>query len=347
MPGPDLAGSAKRSIEDIKEEILARARERQALIERGEYDVPLNYVPLPLPELLDLLGQLEYRRDALSLAVPPPHPVLAERIKRAFKNAICNAFRWLLIRQVEYNSAAIELLREIAELLGCVDRNQNEFAAALTALKLQLHSQSRRLGQLERLPAPASAAVPFAAEEAADRGEIYQTYLSYLRNPGPVLVIGCRQVELVKLLLSEGLAVQAVDSEAGWIEYCRERDLPVLQMDPATYLEERGVDCQGGIFLDLNDRGLTAAAIAQLLGRAWISLRKGGYLIAEALTPAAEDSALPVELLRYLLESQCFTIADITLSTPVDPNSEPVRPLGSSRTVSISNYRHYAVLGRK
>ena len=35
------------TISEIKTEILQRVRERQASIERGEYEVPLRYTPLP------------------------------------------------------------------------------------------------------------------------------------------------------------------------------------------------------------------------------------------------------------------------------------------------------------
>jgi hypothetical protein len=347
MPGSAPAGASKRTIQEIKQEILHRARARQALIERGEYDVPLHYTPLPLPQLLDLLGQLEYRRDFLSLAVPPPHPALGQRLGRGIKNAVCTLFRWLLIRQVEYNTAAITLLQQTCELLDRIDRNQNEFAAALTALKLQMHAQARRLGQLEHLPAPAGAAAAFTEEEAADRGSAYQSYLSYLRGPNAVLVIGCGQPELVKLLLSEGLAVRSVDDNAGRVEYCQERDLPAIRMDPAGYLAQTEPDSLGGIFVDLNDVALAPAAIGDLLGRAWRGLCKGGCLIVETLTPAASRATMPVELLRYLLESQCFTILDVLLSSPPGENLDPVVPASDGKILSFNNYRHYAVVGRK
>jgi hypothetical protein len=365
-----LAGAPRRTIQDIKQEILRRADERQALIERGEYDVPVYYAPLPLSELLDLLGQLEYRRDALGLAVPPPHPALGERLKRALKSAVCKILRWLFIRQVEYNSAAIEVLRQLSDLLGRSDRNQNEFAAALTVVKLQVHALAGRLGELERLAGndrvirpesvgydsnrvtahrhdrnriPQIQGVP----PGEDRGLAHQAYLPYLRGRDAVLVLGVGLGELVKLLVSEGVAVHGVDGDADRVEYCRERDLPVVLSEPAGYLERSEADSTSAIFVDLSDGPPQPAALAQLLARAWISLRKGGYLIVETPTPMAAENALPVELLSYMIESHCFTVVDLLLSAPLRQNVDPVVQRTSGQTISLKDYRRYAVVGRK
>src|SRR5438552_16385025 len=146
-----MPGSAP-AIEEIKDAIVKRARARQAAIERGDYAVPLHYRPLPLPELLDLLGQWEYRRDALALAVPPPSPALAARLGRLCKLLVAQSLRWLLIRQVEFNTAAIRHAQALAELLAAVDRNQTEFLAAFTSLKLQVHALADRVAALERQP---------------------------------------------------------------------------------------------------------------------------------------------------------------------------------------------------
>ena len=137
------------TIHEIKEDILQRARLRQASIERGAYDVPLRYSPLPLARLLDLLSQLEYRRNSLELAVPPPHRALRERLKRFFKNFICKCFRWLLIRQVEFNTVALEHAQEAARLLDLADQNHGDVTAAVTALRLQINSLGQRLSRLE------------------------------------------------------------------------------------------------------------------------------------------------------------------------------------------------------
>src|SRR5438132_8440103 len=148
------------SVEEIKIAILERARERQASIARGALNVPLRYTALPLTALLDLLSQWEYRRDSLGLAVPPPAWGLAARLGRLCKSLVSRSLRWLFIRQVEFNTAAIRHAQALAEVLAVVDKNQAEFLAGLTNLKLQVHALNGYFPQ--RLPADrmATAAVP-------------------------------------------------------------------------------------------------------------------------------------------------------------------------------------------
>ena len=140
------------SVEEIKIAILERARERQASIARGALNVPLRYTALPLTALLDLLSQWEYRRDSLGLAVPAPGPGLGARLNRFCKTLVCTSLRWLLMRQVEFNSAALRHAQVLAEFLAVVDRNQAECVAALTSLKLQVHAQAERIARLESGP---------------------------------------------------------------------------------------------------------------------------------------------------------------------------------------------------
>src|SRR5262249_3162759 len=137
------------TIQDIKEAILQRTRQRQAGLERGAYDVPLHFRPVPLAALLDQLSQLEYRCNFLDLAVPPPHPAFRERIKRFFKGLGCKGLRWLLIRQVEFNGVALEPARTAATLAALADKNHGDLLAALTALRLQVHDLDERISRLE------------------------------------------------------------------------------------------------------------------------------------------------------------------------------------------------------
>src|SRR5207245_10940214 len=96
--GCDAMPVAAPTVREIQDGILHQARARQASIERGEYEVPLAYAPLPLTALLDFLSQWEYRRDALALAVPPPVPCLAPRRPPLCPHLILPLVTWLLLR---------------------------------------------------------------------------------------------------------------------------------------------------------------------------------------------------------------------------------------------------------
>jgi hypothetical protein len=82
-------------------------------------------------------------------------------------------------------------------------------------------------------------------------------------------------------------------------------------------------------------------------------------LIAEAWNPAcpvrdahlARDPArrhrVPVELLSFLVESQCFTLVECVFSGPVQRGAAAVARTDTGRLFDLKQYRDYAVIGRK
>jgi hypothetical protein len=373
-----MPGSAP-AIQEMKDIILKRARARQAAIESGDYAVPLHYKPLPLPELLDLLGQWEYRRDALALAVPPPRSGLAAWLGRLCKSLISKSLRWLLIRQVEFNTAAIRHAQALAEFLAVVDRNQAEFLAAFTSLKLQVHALAGRLAELEHKPlAAGQIAADFRPRLQTDADNLrkYHAYLAMLvaresklppaegeaalategRKPGrhgSILVLGSGRGDFLRSLISEGIAAQGIERDAGLVEDCQERELPVVQADFPAYLNGIEDGSLAGIVLDLSRCAMPAQELASLLRRCWTKLRKGAVVIVEVDNPetspprAAVTSRVPVELLAFLLESQCFTLIDSIFSAPAQPTDTPMVRTSSDRPFDLRQYGRYTVAGRR
>jgi hypothetical protein len=357
MPTPP---AAPLTIHTIKEEIRRRATERQARIARGEHDVPIHYAPLPMARLLDVLSQLEYRRDFLSLAVPPPSPSLSERCKRFFKQAVCTSLRWLLIRQVEFNTMALKHEHTAAELFSRTDQNQAEFMAALSALKLQIQTLTQRLVRLEADRTKSVAETPARPwMEMTERPEVYQAYLPYFREEKDLLIVDDEGVDFLKFLLAEGLAARAVESDAALAEDAREHELPVLHADGLDYLNGIADGSLGGIFLGRRLGCRPPRELDPFLGRCWGKLRKGACLLIETWNPlclladaslahaAPYERATPVELLGFLLENTCFVIEDYLFSGPVSRDLECVAQAREGRSFDRKQYRAYAVIGRK
>ncbi len=342
MPG------SPRSLAAMRSEIEHRAQLQHEFLRRGCYDVPIRHEPLPLARLLDLLGQLEYRVDALGLAVPPPGGSLPARIARWFKGLVCRALRWLLIRQVEFNGLAAEQARTTTELLGLADQNMGEILGSLQALKLRLTSIEERLAALDSVPHDCGEARQ-DNEDGQARGEVY---LSFLDEPEPVLVIEEASALLLKLLVSEGRRALAVVSRAENAEAIREQELPVIQARAEDYLAALPGDSLGGVYLGCRACRLPAPEVGRLLGLCWRGLAKGGALIAEADNPDYHgdemqrlrwpERRMPAELLTFLCESEGFTVSDVAFS-------------GGGRALSASmrlpfdrkEFPCYAVLGRK
>jgi SAM-dependent methyltransferase len=346
------------SIAEIKEQILQQARARQTRIERGAYDVPLRYAPLPLAELLDYLGQWEYRRDSLALAVPPASPGLGARLSRLCKSLVSKSLRWLLIRQVEFNTAALRHGRVLAEVLAVVDKNQAELLAAMTNLKMEVHTLAQRAAQLEgSLPNPNGAAPQLAPEDTADNGAAHQSYLNYLVGEGGgsasrrrerVLVLGSGRGDFLRFLVAEGIAAEGIDTDAELVDYCRERELPAAQASCADYLQGLANDGLSGIVLESRAAAVPARELGELIGLCWTRLKKGGVLIVEVENPLHFGAIhVPIELLHFLFESRCFVVVDSAFSAPASSEVACIVQSSQGGAFDLKDYRRYAVIGRK
>ena len=346
------------SIAEIKEQILQQARARQSRIERGGYDVPLRYAPLPLAELLDYLGQWEYRRDSLTLAVPPASPGLGARLSRLCKSLVCKSLRWLLIRQVEFNTAALRHGRALAEVLAVVDKNQAELLAAMTNLKMEVHTLAQRVAQLEgSLPNPNGAAPHQASEETTDNTAAHHSYLNYLvgeaggspsRRRQRVLVLGSGRGDFLRFLVGEGIAAEGIDTDAELVDYCRERELPAAQAGCADYLQGLANDSLAGIVLESRAAALPAHELGELLGLCWTRLKKGGVLIVAVDNPLHSGARqLPIELLHFLFEARCFVVVDSVFSAQAPGGVASIVQSSHGGAFDRKDYRRYAVIGRK
>jgi hypothetical protein len=356
------------TIRAIKDDIRRRAAERQARIARGEHDVPIHYEPLPLASLLDVLSQLEYRRDFLDLAVPPPGCSLREKFKRFFKKTLCTSLRWLLIRQVEFNTIALRHAHAEVDLVTKADQNLGELLAALTAMKLQLHTLTQRIIRLETRQVAGSLVqdtagnIPAAnagLESFEDKGPAYQAYLHYLKDQGDVLLLESEREDFLKLLLSEGLSAQGVEADPVRAEYYRECELPVICAEGSDYLGQRDDASVGAIYLGHRLLARPPRELAQLAGQCWTKLKKGGVLIAEAwnpLCPLVEAAlspntsgvaAAPVELVSFIFENQCFAVVDYVFSLPINPECTRAVRTSAGKPFDRKQYRDQAIVGRK
>ena len=167
--------------------------------------------------------------------MPPPSPGLAARLTRWCKNVVCKSLRWLLIRQVEFNTVALDHAMESARQLASADQNIGELYAAVKAMKLQVHTLSQRISQLEderglrAEDSGGTALEPSSDHEtppAADDGEKHRAFLGHFADRGPVLNIGCGRGEFLKTFLSEGFTVEGIDSDRERVDYCQDHELP-------------------------------------------------------------------------------------------------------------------------
>jgi hypothetical protein len=347
-----FAALKRPSIKKIKQEIIERALERQQKIERGECDVPIRYVPLPVATLYDLLSRLEYRADSLSLAIPPAKTGLGQRFKRLLKKWVCTALRWLLIRQVEFNVIALEHAREISQQLAAADRNLAEFMASVGALKLRVNALDERLCKLDRQESSGFTEPVDVVQPWLNEPLLYQALGRLAKGLGPILVAELGQVDLLKFFVAEGVEVRGIESDASVTEAGLELDLPVEQADLLTYLQKCDDGQLGAVIFDAQAFSKKAPReFNDLLAQIWRKLGHRGRVLIGARNPqcrtARDRRAMPVELLTYVVESQCFSVVDVTFWRPLSREIAPLVQSSSGRSFDLRQYSCYLIAGAK
>lgn len=358
---PQVAHDAGVRTGDIKDLIRQRARERQRKLQRGEIEIPLQYPPLRLTTLKDLVGQLEYRTDFLSLAVlPEAGSSLLGRLKQRLKSMFRLGLRWLLIRQVEFNTVVRKHAAETHRQLDLLDQHGAQVHAVLSALKLQIHTLARRVAELEGQRPPVAQPSDVDADEVLRAAGFAESLLTYLRESSPALVLGCGRGDLVRLLLAEGAEVQGVESDPEAVAYCQERELPVVQDACRAYLERVADGSLAALCVGRLPDGQTLEETAELFALCWRKLQAGGTLVVVAENASCRlarvrrrapggphKQPMPVEVLTYLLENRCFTLVDCIHGLPLEGPAEAVVHWGDSSLLDLQLYRSYALVGRK
>lgn len=331
------------TISEFQQAILQQAQMRQAALQCGELDVPIHYSPLPLTALLDLLAQLDYRQDALALAVPPRDRSVTGYVKRSLKKLVASALRWAFIRQVEFNRVAFKHARETDDLLIRADRNHAEFAAALTALKLQVHTMNERIQQLEG----GVAGHELAPE--SDLSLLHSHYIDCMRNHQPIIVMA-GGADLMKTLVAEGLQAQGVETDTQRADDLKERELPVILADAHDPLGYFGEDSKGSVYIGPALAQAPVRDLADLLRSCWRMMHKGGIVVLEAVRPPGHDTSgwcPPVELLDFLLESEGFTFVEAIFADPINDSRPRLARTSTGDPFDQRSFRRHAVMGRK
>ena len=190
-------------------------------------------------------------------------------------------------------------------------------------------------GLLERLGIPSSsgADIDYAGFEDRFRGESADLkaqqaeYLGFFPPPeaiGKIVDVGCGRGEMVEVLLEAGHEALGVDMDAGMVETCEAKGLPVVQDNAIHYLEGAPEGSLKGIFCAQVIEHLLTSEIERFLVLSLERLRPGGVLLVETINPrslhalgnhffADLSHVRPVhpETLRFLCEQVGYSKVDL------------------------------------
>ena len=141
---------------------------------------------------------------------------------------------------------------------------------------------------------------------------------------GKVVDVGCGRGEMVEVLIEAGHEALGVDMDAGMVETCEAKGLPVLQDNAIHYLEGTSEGSLKGIFCAQVIEHLLTSEIERFLALSLDRLRPGGVLLVETINPrslhalgnhffADLSHVRPVhpETLRFLCEQVGYSKVDL------------------------------------
>lgn len=160
--------------------------------------------------------------------------------------------------------------------------------------------------------------------------ERQSAYLQYYLGKEHVLDIGCGRGEFVELLIENGVPTTGIDINEDMVLYCREKGLPVKEIDVIEYLNSLPGDSLGGIFLGQVIEHLSINELVELIKLSYEKLQQGAYIIAETpnpqsmiiftntfyMDPSHNKPVHPLTI-QFLLETNGFSEVNFKFSAPV------------------------------
>lgn len=113
--------------------------------------------------------------------------------------------------------------------------------------------------------------------------EVQKQYLEYYIGKSHVLDLGCGRGEFLELLKENDIEATGVECYPEFAEYCKMKDLNVVQDDALAYLERQQM--VGGIFAGQLIEHLKYNQIVRLCELAYEKLEDGAYIIMETPNP--------------------------------------------------------------
>ncbi|MHB1651903.1 MAG: class I SAM-dependent methyltransferase [Desulfitobacteriaceae bacterium] len=173
-----------------------------------------------------------------------------------------------------------------------------------------------------------------------DIKERQRVYIDYFRGKSKVLDIGCGRGEFVELLMENGVGVQGIDMNEDMVGYCRDRGLPVSQVNLFEYLDGIEDNSLDGIFAAQVVEHLEPSALIHLSGLCYRKLKPLGIAVFESINPGNVQAVCtwfyldpshirPVspELIKFITEAEGFKCKDIIYLSPVKPPLSATLPL--------------------
>jgi O-antigen chain-terminating methyltransferase len=155
-----------------------------------------------------------------------------------------------------------------------------------------------------------------------------EAFVPIFKNASQVLDIGCGRGEFLEILRDRGICGTGVEPDADMVEFCRSRQLNVIQSDAISFLEQQEDMSLGGVFMDQVVEHLESAYFIRMLALCYRKMKPGNYIVAETVNPLSFASFVnfyidlthkrPIHpsTLQYLMGAAGFEEIQIRFSSP-------------------------------
>ncbi|MDA8233796.1 MAG: class I SAM-dependent methyltransferase [Clostridia bacterium] len=160
--------------------------------------------------------------------------------------------------------------------------------------------------------------------------EIYNSYFQYLRGCSNVLDIGCGRGVFLEHLKESGINGYGIDSDKKLVEWCKGKELQVIQDDAINHLKSLNIGEIDGIYAGHIIEHLPLGLKQLLLELCYEKLASGGHLIIQTpntISPyvlhnlyyldPTHQAPLHPETYKLLAENAGFTVIDSYLSEKI------------------------------
>jgi 2-polyprenyl-3-methyl-5-hydroxy-6-metoxy-1,4-benzoquinol methylase len=156
-----------------------------------------------------------------------------------------------------------------------------------------------------------------------------RNYLTYFKNGGSVLDIGCGRGEFLELLREASIPARGIDINQEMVDHCRAKGLEVSREEGLNFLQGLADENLGGIFLSQVIEHLDQESLRELVRVSFAKLKAGGVLLAETINPQclstfsgafyldlSHNNPIHPEAARFLWESFGFRKVEILYVSP-------------------------------
>ncbi len=161
--------------------------------------------------------------------------------------------------------------------------------------------------------------------------EQQKEYISYFKNGGTVLDLGCGRGEFIELLESMEIKARGIDTNEQMIEICREKGLNCEKADILETLAQCEDNSLGGIFSSQVVEHLSPDYLKRMIETAYHKLSPSRFIILETVNPLSVFSLVQIyfldlshqqpihpQTLSFLLKSSGFEDIQIKYSAPLE-----------------------------